>query len=149
MKNLPSEEFALVGVIDPDAYSAATYTTSWVAAKDWRALQGLVSVGTLGSSATVDAKIEQAKDGSGTGAKDLSGAAITQLTEVGSDGDKQAMVEFRPEDLDVANGFTHVRLSVTVAVATSDAAAYLFGFGPRYSPASDHDASTVDEVVTV
>ncbi len=149
VNNMPSDVAAVVGVIDPDATAAGTVTTGWVEAADFSSLLAVVLAGTLGSSATVDAKIEQATDGSGTGAKDLSGSDITQLTQAGSDSDKQALIQFRPDDLDVDNSFTHVRLSITVATATSDAGGVLLGFGPRYAPASDSDASTVDEIVTV
>lgn len=147
--NRPSERVAVLGNIDPDAYTAATYVTGWVAAANWAAFMAIVFAGTLGSSATLDAKIEQASDSSGTGAKDLSGSAITQLTQAGTDSDKQAIINFRAEDLDINNGFTHVRLSMTVATATSDAGGVLLGLDPRQGPASDNDASSVDEIVTV
>jgi len=134
---------------DPDAYSASTVTTGWIAMKDFGALMAVVMAGTLGSSATLDAKFEQASDGSGTGAKDITGAAITQLTQAGTDSDKQAVINLRRDDLDMANDFTHVRLSMTVGTAASDAGAVVLAVDPNYAPASDNDASTVDEIVTI
>lgn len=148
MNMLPSEAVAVLGSIDPDAYAASTVTTGWISAADFHSFAAIVQAGTLGSSATLDAKIEQASDSSGTGAKDLTGAAITQLTQAGSDSDKQAIIQFRPADLDVANDFNHFRLSMTVATATSDAGGLVVGFDPKHGPASDNDASTVDEIVT-
>lgn len=146
----PSEEAAVVGVIDPDANTAATYTTGWIDMADFSKIMAIVMAGTLGSSATVDAKLEQASDSSGTGAKDVSGSAITQLTQAGTDdSDKQAIIECFAEDLDLANDFTHVRLSMTVGAATSDSGAVVLGFAPRYAPASDHDAASVAEIVAV
>lgn len=143
-----SEVAAIVGAIDPDAYSAGTYTTGWVDAKDFDRFLAVVQVGTLGSSATVDAKIEEATDSSGTGAQDISGKAITQITQASPDGsDQQALIDFRQTDLDLADSFTHVRLSITVGTATSDAGGLLFGFFPNYAPASDTDASSVVEIV--
>lgn len=147
--NRPSERAAVVGCIDPDAYAASTVTTGWVAAKNFAKFLAIIMAGALGSSATIDAKIQQAQDGSGTGAKDLTGAAITQLTQAGTDDDKQALINFSSDDLDINNSFTHVRLSMTVATATSDAGALLLGFDPRYAPASENDATTVDEIVSV
>mgnify|MGYP003606928320 CR=1 FL=1 len=143
----PSDAVAVVGAIDPDATAASTVTTGWVSMADWGAVLAVVMAGTLGASATLDAKIEQATDGSGTGAKDISGKAITQLTQAGTDSDKQALINVFAEDLDVNNGFTHVRLSMTVATATSDAGAVLLGFYPRMGAASASDAATVDEIV--
>ena len=143
---LPSDEAVLVGVIDPDLNTAATYTTGWISMGTFEAIQAIIMAGTLGTNATLDAKLQQATDSSGTGAKDISGKAITQLTEAGSDSDKQAIINCRSDELDVANGFDHVRLSMTVAVASSDSAALVLGHYARYQPATD--AATVDEVVS-
>lgn len=147
--NRPSERAAVVGAIDPDAYATGTYTTDWVAAKNFNKFLAIVMAGDLGASATLDAKIEQASDSSGTGAKDLTGAAITQLTKAGSDDNKQSLINFGAEDLDIVNGFTHVRLSMTVGTAASDAGGLLMAFDARFGPASDNDASSVDEIVSV
>lgn len=143
----PSEIAGLVGIIDPDAYTAATYTTGWVSTAKWTALMAIVMAGDLGSSATLNAKLQQASDSSGTGAKDITGKAITALTQAGTDDNKQAIINLRGEELDVDNGFNHVRLSMTVATATSDAGALLLGLFPARGPATDVDATTVDEVV--
>jgi hypothetical protein len=144
----PSEMAAVVGVIDPDAYTAATYTTGWISTSDFQSIMAVVMTGTLGASATVDAKLEQASDSSGTGAKDVTGAAITQLTKAGSDDDKQAIIECFAEDLDLVNAFTHVRLSLTVGTATSDAGAIVMGLAKRYAPASGGDLASVAEIVS-
>lgn len=143
----PSDQVAVVGAIDPDANGAATYTTGWVSLADWSGLLAVVMAGTLGSSATLDAKFEQATDAAGTGAKDVTGKAITQLTQAGTDSDKQALINLFPTDLDFANNFTHARLSMTVGTATSDCGAVLLGLYPRNGAASDSDAATVDEIV--
>lgn len=145
--NRPSERAAVVGVIDPDANAAGTVTTGWVDASKFNKFLAIVMAGDLGSSATIDAKIEQASDSSGTGAKDLAGKSITQLTKAGTDDNKQALINFNTSDLDINNGFTHVRLSFTTGTATSDGGAVLLGFDPRYGPASDHDAASVDEII--
>ncbi len=146
---MPSELVALVATIDPDATAASTVTSDWADAGDFEAMMAVVYAGTLGTSATVDAKIEQATDSSGTGAKDLASSDITQLTQAGTDSDKQAIIQFRAEDLDVANDFRFCRLSITVGTATSDVGGSVYGVCPRYAPASDLDLSTVDEIVTV
>lgn len=144
---LPSQQAAIVGNIDPDAYAAGTVTTGWIDMADFEAIMAIVQAGDLGTNATLDAKLEQASDGSGTGAKDVTGKAITQLTEAGTDSNKQAVINLNGDELDVSNGFTHVRLSITLATATSDLGAIVLGFYPNYGPASDYDASTVDEIV--
>ena len=143
---LPSSRVALVGVINPDANAAATLTTAWVAMKDFESMLALISAGTLGAAATLDAKLEQATDGSGTGVKDITGKAITQMVKA-TDDDKETFINLRADELDADGGFDFVRLSITVAVAASDAAAYLFGLDPHYAPASDNDAASVIEII--
>jgi hypothetical protein len=143
---LPSDRVRLAAVIDPDAYAASTVTSGWVSMASFEAIMAVVYAGDLGASATVDAKLEQASDGSGTGAKDITGKAITQLTKVGTDDNKQAIINCYADELDVNNGFTHVRLSITIATASCDAGGAIYGFDARYQPATD--ATTVDEIVS-
>lgn len=143
---LPSNEAVLAAVIDPDVLTAATHTSGWVSLVDFDAIQAIVLAGSLGSSATLDAKLEQATDSSGSGAKDITGKAITQLTQAGSDDDKQAIINCRSDELDVDNDFTHVRLSITVGTASSNGGGLILGHYARYQP--EADASTVDEVVS-
>lgn len=143
----PSDRVGVVAAIDPDVTTASTVTTGWIDMAKWGAIMAVVMAGTLGASATLDAKLEQAKDTSGTSAKDIAGKAITQLTQAGNDSDKQSIINCFQQDLDIDNGFTHVRLSLTVGIATSDAGAIVLGFDPVKGQANLSDASTVDEIV--
>lgn len=143
---LPSEGAALLATVDPDVLTAAAHSSDWVDMAKFDQIMAIVLAGALGVSATMDAKLEQATDGSGSGVKDIAGKAITQLTQAGSDDDKQAIINLRGEELDLENGFTHVRLTITVATASSDGAGLVLGFGPRYLPAED-DLASVAEIV--
>lgn len=143
-----SARASVVGVIDPDAYAASTVTTGWIDMQDWFALLAIILAGDLVSTATLDAKFEQATDSSGTGAKDVSGSAITQLTQAGSDSNKQVLVNLNTGDLDFNNGFRFVRLSLTLGTAGGDVGAVVVGLDRRYGAATDGDAATVDEVVS-
>lgn len=143
---LPSEVAAVVGVVDPDATAAGTVTSAWVDMADFESIMAIVMAGTLGTSATLDAKLEQATDSSGTGAKDVTGKAITQLVKASND-DDQAIINCRAEDLDIANDFSHVRLSMTVGTATSDAAGIVLGFNARRMPVDGEDLASVVEIV--
>ena len=144
-----SEVAAIVATVDPDVLTAATHTSDWVDAGKFESLMAIVMVGTMQSSSTLNAKLEQATDSGGTGAKDISGSAITELTQAGTDSDKQVIINCRAEELDTPNGFDFVRLSMTVAAASSDGAGMILGLNPRYAPASDNDLASVDEIVTV
>lgn len=149
LKTIPlAHAVGMLAAIDPDVYTAASYTTGWIPAENFQTFMAVVMAGTLGASATIDAKIEQATSAAGAGVKDLEGAEITQLTQAGTnDSDKQAVISFGAGDLDVDGGFTHFRLSMTVGTATSDAGAVVLGSNPRYGPATGDDAASVAEVV--
>jgi hypothetical protein len=144
----PSARIGVVGVIDPDAYAAGTYTTGWIDMQDYFALMGVVMVGDMVASSTVDGKFQQATDSSGTGVKDVTGSAITQLTKAGTDDNKQVAINLRQSDLDRNNNFRFVRLSMTVATAASDAGGIVIATDTRYGAGTDTDATTVDEVVS-
>jgi hypothetical protein len=148
MSAKPSEVAAVLATIDPDAYTAAAYTSDWCDIGKFNKIMAIVMAGTLGTSATLDAKLQGATDSSGTGATDLTGKAITQLTEAGTDSDKQAIIEVDAAEVQGQNSaFTHVALVMTVATATSDCGAVLLGFEPRFGPANDNDLASVDEIV--
>lgn len=140
----PNDRCTLVGVIDPDANTAATYLTGAVDMANFESVMAVVFAGDLGTSATIDAKLVQATTSGGV-YKDVTGKAITQLTQAGTDDNKQAIINCRSDELDVANGYRYVKLSMTVAVATSDSGAAIFGLDARYQPPTD--ATTVDEIV--
>lgn len=144
---LPSMLSAVVGVIDPDAYAAGPYSTVYIDMSKREGIQALLLVGTMAATSTVDAKLEQATDAAGTGVKDITGKAIAQLTAAGTDSDKQAVINLRKEELDIANGFSHARLTVTVAVAASDMGAVVMSSAENYGPASDNDLASVDEII--
>ncbi|MEO0623134.1 MAG: hypothetical protein AAF183_12985 [Pseudomonadota bacterium] len=144
---LASDRAAVVGVINPDLNAAGTVTTAWIEAGLFNSFLAVVMAGTLGASATLDAKIEQATDAAGTDAKDVEDKAITQLTKAGGDDDAQAIINIAPDDLDLINNFGFFRVSMTVATASSDSAVTVLGLEPRYGPASANDLATVAEIV--
>lgn len=135
-----SEGLALLGSIDPVSQGAGTVTTGWVSAANFLSFLAVISSGVLGASATLDAKIQQATDSGGTGAKDITGKALTQIVKASGD-NKQAMIDFCVQDLDTNNGFSYVRISVTVGTAASLVSAYLFGGNARFEPIKDASAS--------
>lgn len=142
---LPSDRAVLVATIDPDAYTANNYTSDYVHMGSFESVQACLLVGTIESSGTVDMKLVQATDSSGTGSKDITGKAITQLTQAGSDSDKQAIINVRSDELDVANGFDYVAATLTIGTANCDAGVVLLGHDARYAPGTD--LSTADEIV--
>jgi hypothetical protein len=140
----PSESLAVLATLDPVSQAAATVTTGWVDAGQYHSLMALIQTGVLGTSATVDAKIQQATDSSGTGVKDVTGKSITQIVKASGD-NKQALINVKAADFDVEGGFRYARLSLTVGTAASLVSATLFGAMPRMVPVSNQ-AGTVQVV---
>lgn len=141
----PSQRVAVLAAIAPVSQAAGTVTTGWIDHRDWSNIMAVISGGVLGAGATLDAKVQQAKDNAGTGAKDVTGLAITQMVKA-TDDNKQAVINVRQDDLDRENGFRFVRLSLTVATAASLVSGLLLGFDPRYGAADAHDATSVKSI---
>lgn len=140
-----SELFAILATLDPASQAAGTATTEWVSMTEFHDLLAIVQTGSLGTNSTVEAKLQQAKDATGTGAKDVVGKALTQIVKAIGE-NKQALINFSPDNFDLANDYAFVRLSVTVGVAASQISAQILGVNPLYSPA---DAANQAEVIQV
>jgi hypothetical protein len=138
----PSQRAAIVGSIDPQSATTAK-STGWIDASQFQNFMALIAIGAITSTGTDDAKIQQAQDSSGTGAKDITGKAITQVTA----GSVQTLINVKQDDLDVNGGFGFIRLTVTPATAASLIAAVVLGFDPRYSPADGYAAATQTQIV--
>lgn len=141
-----SEALSIIATLDPVSQAAGTVATAWVPAANFHAFLAIVETGVLGASATLDARIQQAQDGAGTGVKDVAGRAIVQIVKATGD-NKQALINFKPEDLDNTNGFAFVRLSLTVGGAASLVAGKVIGVHPRYAPAEAFNQGAVVQVV--
>src|SRR5574343_1283541 len=71
----------LVGYIAPQLVDAGSVNSGWLAIGDAQRVVALIAVGA--TDTTVDAKLQAATDSSGTGAADISDAAITQISATG------------------------------------------------------------------
>lgn len=108
-------------MISPDQRGAGTVTTGWWPITANYSLIAEILVGEMAAGATLDAKLQQASDASGTGAKDLKIA--DQLTD--TDDDVLIDLQATFQEVDTANAFSHVRISITTAVGNVDFAATL------------------------
>ncbi|MGV0984407.1 MAG: hypothetical protein ACOYB2_07615 [Limnohabitans sp.] len=142
-----SELLAILATIDPINQTAGSVTTGWISVANYHALMTVFQSGGLGISATVDAKLQQATDSSGTGVKDISGKAITQLLQTASGANRQILINLKPDELDVNNGYCYVRLSVTVAVAACQIAAQVLGLNPRFASADTQNQAAVVQIL--
>lgn len=142
-----SEQLAILTTLDPSNQAVGVANSNWITLSSYHSLLAMIETGALATGGTVDAKLQQAQDANGTGAKDIAGKAITQLSQGGNGASRQALINLRPEELDVNGGFAFVRLVVTVGTAAAFTAAQLLGMNPRYEPADGANQSAVAQVV--
>jgi hypothetical protein len=139
-----SDQVTVLGVINPQS-ATTVQGTPWIDMSLYDGLLAILQAGALGSSTTLDAKFQQATDASGTGAKDIAGRAITQLTQAGTDANKQVLINLQSQNLDVSGSYRYVKVTMTPATSTALISAVVLGFNGRYQPGAH--ATTVDEVV--
>lgn len=86
---------------------------TWLDMRDFDRVTAILELGSWNAADDLDtAKLQQAQDSSGTGAKDLttsaSGGNYDTDAPIDADGD-QVILEARADQLDVENGFRYVR----------------------------------------
>lgn len=119
----------LLARLAPLTYAGGV-STPWFAVNDYHRVVVIVSAGTL--AGTLDVAVFQATNVAGTGAKIVTGKAITQLA--GTDDEVICAIEIRTEELDVDGGFDCLRVQTTNADQASNVYEVLvFGFEPRYA----------------
>lgn len=136
------EQVYVQQVSPPAVTTTATVPASYIDVTNFERFVFLISAGALGTSATVDAQVVQATAAAGTGSKNITGAAITQLTD--TDDNKWVAVEVQSDQLDIANDFRYVAITVTVA-NTATLEVLFIGLNPRRVPVT----ASGDEVVQV
>lgn len=142
-----SEQLAVVATIDPDAYGTGDQTTDIIDMKLHRRVLFIILGGTLGTVATLDFLVKGSASSNMASPSNLTGKAVTQLTEAGTDSDKQALVEVTAEEV-AAQGFRYIQGTASLAAATSDYGLVAIADFSRYSTADENDLASVDEIVT-
>lgn len=140
-----TEDVYRVQLVNPQTLNNTANTSSYVDVGDYERVVAVLAVGS--TDTTVDFKLVQATDSSGTGSKDVSGAAITQLS--GTDDNKQVAIELETRKLDINNGFHYVAAMTTIGNGTTGAvvAAALYGVNPGGAPVTQPSAFAQQVVV--
>ena len=81
----------LVQAYDPDSLAASTDTSAEIDVRGYYEALLIVNIGDLGSSATLDCKV-QAASTTGGSLSDITGAAITQQPQAGTDASNSVVV---------------------------------------------------------
>jgi hypothetical protein len=138
------ESIAILGTIDPKDLATSAVNSDYCDCAKYGKVSAFILIGAI--TGTIDAKLQQASDSSGTGVKDITGKSITQLAA--TDDNKQAVISVDVSELDLANDFTHVRCVVTPTGGTTNfGGVAMLGGDARFSPVDSHDLSTVAEIV--
>lgn len=135
-----SEQAAVIGVITPATVTDATVVTGWISLQNYDKVLATIAIGLNATS--VAAKIQEATDGAGAGAIDITDKAITTILVA----DKQAEIDVDIQDLNVDDDFSFIQLSITVV----DAAVVwgeVQGFSGHIQPVAQFNVASVVEVV--
>lgn len=130
-------------VANPAVITTATVPASYIDVSNFEAFAFVFELGA--TDGVVDLQVVQATAAAGTGSKNITGAAITQLSA--TDDNKQVAVEVDVNKLDLANGFRYVAVTATIAGATT-AAIVFYGYNPKSAPVSQ-PAAFAQHVIVV
>lgn len=141
----PSETMAIVATIDPQTIGNVAVVSDWVAMGTWESVAFAALIGNVPAE-TFDIGLQQATDASGTASKVLANA--TQIAANATVNDNtQLLLQARAEDLDFANGFTHVAIRILGAGPVGGPiSAVGLGFNARYGVGTD--LTTVSNITT-
>jgi len=140
------EQVGVMATVDPQLVDNAAATSDWVLMKYIDRVAFVVSVGA--TDTTVDVKLQQASDASGTGAADISGYSVTQLTA--DDDNKQVIIEIDAATvLAAVSTKPYVAVVVTAGNGTTGAQISAVGLGYwfDYSFPADNDLASVVQIV--
>lgn len=139
-----SQRLAVVSVIDPDAYGTGAVNGDVIDMSVHRRVMFVIMAGTLASSAVLSFIVNGDTASGGSFSTAITGKSITNLTEAGTDSDKQAIVEVTGEEV-AAQGLRYIRGTMTLTAAGGDVAVIAIAGDSSYTPATD--LTSVDEIV--
>jgi hypothetical protein len=146
---------AAISLLETADIGGTNAATPWVSMETFKEVFAYVEIGTFDAGDDLDeCRLEQAQDGSGTGAKDLttdaSGGNYDTDNPVDADGNF-VILEASREDLDVENGFKYVRLKVAEGGNTGvdNVTAFLIRHGADHQVAEKNGAAVTGEKVYV
>lgn len=119
-------------IVAPQDVGTADITGTFVDVSDAKRFVVLAKAGAVTAAKVLTVQLRQAKDASGTAAKDLG----TAVTAAGAGGNAPADVEIekRSAELDGANGFTHVTAVLGIDENAKLGAAWLVRGDRKYVP---------------
>lgn len=145
---MAENRIAIVGTVDPGALTATTHTTDIIDMQKHLEVGFIILLGTLGSSATVDFTVSASANSNMSSSAVLTSRTITQLTQAGTDSNKQVIVWVRGIEIATINPqYRYIQGTLTVGTATSGAGVVVISTGQRSGASVDHNLASVDQVV--
>jgi len=141
-----SERLAVVATIDPDAYGTGAQNSDAIDMLMHRRVIFIVMVGDIASTGKVDFVVKGDVASNGSFTTTITDKSITQLTQAGTDSDKQVIVEVTAEEV-AAQGKRYIRGVMTMTTAGTDGGMIALAGDTRYQPATEYDLASVDEIV--
>lgn len=127
-----SERLRVISAITPQDIDTADVTSAYVKLDHHRRVMAVVNTASLAQGKKLTVQLKQATAAVGTGAKNL-GAAVEVVAGSGG-GAVSAIAEAMAEELDTANGYAYVAVTVgTDAGSATDGAAFLILGDGRFS----------------
>jgi putative protein kinase ArgK-like GTPase of G3E family len=151
-EHLPSERVAIVSVIDPADRASGTTLGDAIDMSVHDEVMFIVMVGNIIKGDTIDFKVCECATSGGTYTP-ITGKAITQLTQAGTDHNKQAIINVRASDLTAGYRYLKGRLYVAGVTGTGNngQSVLTLAFKSRFSAATTTttfgDLASVDEIV--
>lgn len=146
---------AAVTLLETSDIGGTNASTGWVSMADFERIFAYVEVGTWNATDDLDeCRLEQGIGASGTSPKDLttdaSGGNYDTDNPVDADGDF-VILEALAADLDINNGYTHVRLYVAEGgnTGTDNVTGFLIRYGARNKQAQKNGAAVTGSKVYV
>jgi hypothetical protein len=118
----------------PDSFGAATRNSAWANMENYHRGWLVLIVGDMQQGATLDVLLREATDALGTGAANIAGKAITQLTQAGGDGNDIICIELQTEEMNVPANYDFVGVQVVIAGAAVEYSYVFFACETRYAP---------------
>lgn len=125
-----NEHLKVLQDVEPDAYTAAAYNGAGIDRRGYEFATFAVNIGTMGTSATIDFKVQDSADNSTFA--DISGATITQQTQAGTDASDSIVTV----TVNLAGQARYVRGVLTVGAAACDVGSVCVLSGPKVLPAA-------------
>ncbi len=142
-----TEYFSEVNRLDqivPASRNQAEILTAYVSMRDYHKATAIIQVGSIAANGVVNAKLIQATDTLGAGAKEIAGKAITALGD--TDDNKMCVIELDTSELDVANRYDCIALQINTG---GNCAILCSGLLVRWLPRFKKvDNTNLEEIVT-